>query len=672
MRVCLFALIAATRLTDMAADLDLKERPVAKVIRLLKATQEELEHEKATDEELYEKLTCWCETNEKEKTEAIAEANRRITQLNADTAKGAGKSATLTAEIKQLEKEIAANEAALAKATEVRAKEHAEFNQNEKDMVQAIESLKNAVLVLGKHNEFLEVREAKKRQGANFLEVDHTLKVVRAHAQHAPKSHAALEALVQQPAGAGQSYAPASGQIFGILKQMKEEFEANLADSQQSEETAAAEFAELKKAKTNEINAGVTQVKEKKQQLADTDDQLAQDKEDRELTREALASDTTFLSDLKLRCQQTDKDWELRTKTRNDEIAAISETIKILTDDDAHDTFGRTLNFLQVSAGEQQVRSKASELLRSAAKKSGNMALLALSQGVKLDAFTKVKAAIDEMVEGLKKEQADEVEQKDWCDDEFNTNEKQTALKKREIEELTALIEKSAAKIDQLTKEIAQHNKEIAEMELQMKKASEDRELENKEFQTATMDQRATQEILKKALARLEVFYKNKEADTTAAALAQVTAEPGAAVAPMPEGMGEYKASNSAGGIKMLIQNIIDEAHTMEMDGIKAEADSQASYEEFIQNSNDGIAAAQREITSKTEDKANTDATKVEAEGDRASALSDAEKLAAYNAELHGSCDFLTKNFSLRQQARSDEMEALAQAKAILSGADLS
>merc|ERR1719498_689465 len=230
------------------------------------------------------------------------------------------------------------------------------------------------------HNEFLEVREAKKRQGANFLEVDHTLKVVAAHAKHAPVSHAALQALVQQPAGAGQSYAPQSGQIFGILKQMKEEFEANLADSQQSEETGAAEFAELKKAKTNEINAGTAQVKEKKQQLADTDDQLAQDKEDRELTREALASDTKFLSDLKLRCQQTDKDWELRTKTRNEEIAAISETIKILTEDDAHDTFGRTLGFLQTSTGEKQVRSKASLVLRAAAKKSGNMALLALSQ----------------------------------------------------------------------------------------------------------------------------------------------------------------------------------------------------------------------------------------------------------------------------------------------------
>merc|ERR1719408_1109642 len=130
---------------------------------------------------------------------------------------------------------------------------------------------------------------------------------------------------------------------------MKETFETNLGESQEAEETAAKEFAELKKAKTEEIEAGKTQVKEKKQELADTDNQLAQDKEDLELTREALASDTKFLSDLKLRCQQSDKDWELRTKTRNEEISAISETIKILTDDDAHDTFGRTMGFIQLS-----------------------------------------------------------------------------------------------------------------------------------------------------------------------------------------------------------------------------------------------------------------------------------------------------------------------------------
>lgn len=45
------------------------------------------------------------------------------------------------------------------------------------------------------------------------------------------------------------------------------------------------------------------------------------------------------------------------------------------------------------------------------------------------------------------------------------------------------------------------------------------------------------------------------------------------------------------------------------------------------------------------------------------------EQLANEGADLHKSCDFVVKNFDIRQEARSQEVEALKQAKAILSGA---
>jgi len=50
--------------------------------------------------------------------------------------------------------------------------------------------------------------------------------------------------------------------------------------------------------------------------------------------------------------------------------------------------------------------------------------------------------------------------------------------------------------------------------------------------------------------------------------------------------------------------------------------------------------------------------------------LLDLEQLSNYNAQLKQSCDFVLKNFALRQTARDEEVEALKQAKAILSGAD--
>jgi len=58
-----------------------KNRPVSKVITLLKDMMKQLEKEAEEDEEIYDKMACWCETNDKEKTKAIADAEARISDL---------------------------------------------------------------------------------------------------------------------------------------------------------------------------------------------------------------------------------------------------------------------------------------------------------------------------------------------------------------------------------------------------------------------------------------------------------------------------------------------------------------------------------------------------------------------------------------------------------------
>jgi chromosome segregation ATPase len=654
---------SATLLSFEASSMDLKERPVAKVVKLLKDMKSELETEHKKDTELFEKMGCWCETNEKAKTTAIETANSRIDQLHSDIGKYSGKTGQLEATIAQSEKELGENSAGLDKATEVRAKESAEFNQEEKDIVQSLAAMKNAITVLGKHHsEFLQ-------KGA----AHHAVKQVLKH--KLPAEHKqVLTSFVQtsQPGLTNSgSYAPASGQIFGILKQMKEEFESNLAKMQEEEKTAQTDFAELKTAKSAEIAGNKKMTKDKTAELADTEDALAKAKEDLDLTREALAADTKFLSELKLRCQQSDKDFELRSKTRLQEIAGVSETIKILTDDDAREVMGKTMDsetpvFTQTQAEttmQAKMRAKASAALKMVAKKQHSLALLALSQRVKLDPFKKLNGIIDDMSGALKKQLQDEVVERDFCVKEFNENDVSTLHKNNEIKDLQALIETSKATIDTLTSEMAQLQKDIEEMEVQMKKASEEREAANHEFQVAVTDQRATQTILKKALARLEQFYGKQT-------LIQMGQEPGAAVPPPPPAMSEMKPNQGSGGVMMLIQNIIEEAHEMEVDALSAEADAQAGYEEFIKNSNAAIATAKKQITEKTDSRADTEATKVGAEGDMAAALTDAEKLATYKAELHKSCDFLTKNFDMRQGAITAEIEGLGQAKSILAGAD--
>merc|ERR1719352_1482123 len=146
----------------------------------------------------------------------------------------------------------------------------------------------------------------------------------------------------------------------------------------------------------------------------------------------------------------TDQEWEERQKSRAEEIKAVSEALAILSSDDAHDTFTRTFNFIQKAATtDRKNRDEASALLFKAAKANGNPRLAALAARVRLDAFTKVKAAIDDMIAALLKEKADEIKHKDFCTEGLNTNERESELKARDISELEAEISDLTTTIDE-------------------------------------------------------------------------------------------------------------------------------------------------------------------------------------------------------------------------------
>merc|ERR1719265_1337774 len=157
---------------------------------------------------------------------------------------------------------------------------------------------------------------------------------------------------------------------------------------------------------------------------------------------------------------------------------------------------------------------------------------------------------------------------KDFCVESFNANEKQTSNLDREKKDLIVVIEDLTTKIDGLTKAIATLKAEIGEMQVEMKKAGEDREKSNREFQTTVADQRATQKLLGKALGVLEGFYGK-------AKLLQMGVDANAEPAgpPPPPGFKEYKKSGSAGGVMGLITQIISDAKAMEVEAVQGEED---------------------------------------------------------------------------------------------------
>merc|ERR1712151_44134 len=541
----------------------------------------------------------------------------------------------------------------------------------EKDLLESISALKSAVTVLSKH------------QGGAFLQLpqSHILGVATT-IQHEMQKHAAMlrgvlvlprkraaAAFIQAPQDYfdakptfKQSYAPQSGEIFGLLTQMLETFEANLSQSQKEEQENQKAYEDLKAAKEEEIAAGQEQIDKKTAELADTDEKNAQAKEDIEDTKKSLSADEEFLMMLKEKCSMTDKEWEERQKTRQLEMEAVSKALAVLSGDDAHVLFTRTFNpaLLQVDR-QYSRRAQASKLLSNVAKKLNNPKLSNLAYRVRLDAFTRVKKAIDDMVAQLLKEKQDEIKHKDFCTDEFNKNQLQTEKKEREKKDLIAKIEDLEMTIKSLADAIAKLKDEIAEMQVQLKRAGEDREKENKEFQTTVADQRATQKLLKAALTVLQDFYGKK------AAFMQQNKQP--AGPPPPPGFEEYKKNAASGGVMKMIEEIINDAKAMEAEAIRSEEDAQKAYEDFVKETNASIEAKSKEIVNKSELKAKAEGELVETKESKDAVMLELEQLSNYNAQLHQSCDFVLKNFELRQTARDEEVEALRQAKAILSGA---
>merc|ERR1711988_672604 len=119
-----------------------------------------------------------------------------------------------------------------------------------------------------------------------------------------------------------------------------------------------------------------------------------------------------------------------------------------------------------------------------------------------------------------------------------------------------------------------------------------------------------------------------------------------------------------------MMQQIINDAKAMEAEAIRAEEDAQKAYEDFVKETNASIEAKSKDIANKSEEKAKAEGDLVQANEEKEATLLELEQLSNYNAELHESCDFIMKNFEIRQTARDEEIEALKQAKAILSGAD--
>merc|ERR1719215_1786373 len=353
----------------------------------------------------------------------------------------------------------------------------------------------------------------------------------------------------------------------------------------------------------------------------------------------------------------------------------------MLTEDDARELFlkkmgtGGETSLLQKAsarATQQRARQQASALLlRAASALRAQQApdfsdlawhpgedrpheqLAAVAVQVQLDAFAKVKKAMDDMMAELKKQQEDEVKHKVFCTAELNDNEKVTYETTQTLQELKAKISSLADTIAKCEEIIEEAQKEIKRMEVELKKASGIRKEENANYQEEVMDQRAMQMILAKAIKRMRLVYKKKEA--------LIQQEPPVKFQPLKQNAG-------ASPVIGLMEQIVEDSKAVEKDTMAAEQEAQKAYASFVVDSDSSIKDLNAQIDERTKAKAAAEVEKEETEASKDNTETELDGLAEAAADLHKECDFVLLNFDIRQKARLQEIEALQGAKAYLSG----
>jgi len=635
--------------------------PIRKVVNMLEALKGKVEAEGEKEKELYDKYMCYCKNAGGTLAKSIADAEAKGPQLTAEIGEATGKLAQLKEDVKSHQTDRAAAKTAIAEATALREKEKAAFDTFSSETKTNLAALAKATTAIEKGmGSFLQTGAAA------------TLKKLVSKLDMQDADRQDMMAFLS----GSTDYAPASGEIVGILKTMDDEMSKDLADAEAKEKEAVAGFEELVAAKTKEVNALSKMIEEKLTRIGDLGVEIQQMKNDLGDTAEGLEEDKKFLADLDKNCEAKQKLFKENVNYRTQELAALADTIKILNDDDALELFKKTLpgasSFVQIQVSEKATKARALDIiegLRTSGQRRVQLDFISMALRGKKIGFEKVIKMIDDLVKELKQDQVNDDGKKEYCEAEFDAaDDKKKVLEKGVADLETAIINSkdgittTKEEIDALEDGIKALDKEVAE-------ATENRKEENKEYTELMAGNAAAKELIEFAKNRLNKFYNPKLYKPPAFAQAHSHEAP----APPPESFDAYsKKSEESNGIIAMMDALTKDLDKEMTEAEVEEKDAQGDYEQMMKDSADKRAEDSKTLTDKQSALADLETGL----GEQTAGLESTKKeLAATNQyihTLHLECDWLIKYYDMRKEARSGEIDALGKAKAVLNGADYS
>jgi prefoldin subunit 5 len=642
--------------------------PVEKVLELMNSMLEKGKKEKHEEEVQFAAYKQFCDDTSVEKTNAIEEANGKITVLKADIEKAIATIAKLTKEVAELEEDISTWNGDIKAATAVRNKEKADYDKTHADYSESVDALERAIAVLKK--------QTHDRKQASLLQLK-TLDLIPQNAKDT------IDAFLQQDpeeslalsAPEANAYENQSGGVIEMLDKLLDKFIEERTQLEKEEMNAKHAYNMVKQDLEASIEQATQDRDEKSEFKAETIQAKADATGDLQDTTTTRDADTAYLEDLTATCAQKSSDFESRQQLRAEEIEAIEKAIEIISSGAVAGSAEKHLPQLIQKSAFAQLRAESNNneaaLAKVAAflqKKSNTigshiLALIATKAGE--DPFIKVKQMIKDLIVKLMEEAAEEAEHKAWCDTELSSNEQTRKEKTAAVESLHAQKDELEASIAKLTEDIAELTQAIADLDAAMAKYTNLRNEEKAKNKATTADAKAAQTAVAQALTVLKDFYE-KAAEATAFTQKQQPESPEIFDS-------EYKGMQSGnGGVVGMLEVIESDFARLEADTKASEESAQKEYDEFMTDSATDKSKKTTDSEHKAAKKQDESQTLTQVMEDLQGTQEELDAALAYFDKLKPSCVDAGVSYEERVARRKEEIESLQQALQVLNGKDIS
>jgi len=708
MLALLLALAVSPSMAGTSAEVSAMN-PIRKVVTMLQDMQKKVTEEGKKAEELFDKYQCYCKTSSGELSSGIEAAESKTTELQTSIESDSNKKQKLEEDLKSHQEDRAAAKAAMKEATAIREKEKAAFDKALGENKVNLEAIRKGIAAL------------EKGMAGGFLQTLAARSLQKYIASNQKLEGADRQAVLAFLSGEqGGEYAPQSGEIVGILKQLEDEMYADQKEMVATEDAAVKGYTDLMAAKKKEVAALSKSIEEKLNRVGELGVKIAMMKNDLEDTIESHGEDKKFLADLGKNCDVKAKIHEEEKKMRAQEIVALADTIKVLNDDDALELFKKTLpsssaSFVQMRASSSALRTKVDALLTHASAQlapgQDRMRLDFISLALRGNkvGFEKVITLVDELVATLKKEQLDDDHKKEYCAVQLDQTDDSRKSLERSLSDLDTVIAEAKDDIATLVEEIKALTGGITALDKSVAEATGQRKSENAEYKDLMANNGAAKELILFAKNRLHKFYNPKMykaapkvelssedrifvnnggtppptalpggiANTGISVgfvqLASSTVRGKDAPAPPPETAAAYaKKGEETNGVMSMMDLLVKDLDKEMTEAETAEKEAQKDYEKMMVDSAEKRALDSKSLNDKEGAKADLESALEGSESEKAATGKEHMAVLRYIQSLHAECDWLIQYYEVRKQARAGEVDSLGKAKAVLSGADYS